>query len=64
MTILTDDMDLAGDIIQALMEDFNIEVRAKAEKEFEMINSWPFLFCRTCLPWQNFPDTWRISKKY
>ena len=31
MTVATDDMDLAGDIIQALMEDFNIEVRAKVQ---------------------------------
>ena len=27
MMILTDDMDLAGDIIQAIMGDFNKEVR-------------------------------------
>lgn len=35
MTILTDDMDLAGDIIQALMDDFNIEVSSNVLREKE-----------------------------
>ena len=30
MSILTEDTDLAGDIMQTLMEDLNVEVRAKA----------------------------------
>ena len=70
MMILTDDMDLAGDIIQAIMEDFNIEVREKHMKGFKedkdceggskTINNCPFFFRRTYLPWQSFPNIWRI----
>ena len=54
MMILTDDMDLAGDIIQPIMEDFSIEVREKhvkgikEHKECEgvskLINNCPSFF--------------------